>query len=91
MPSRAFVAVLPISRSILLSACGTPPTAEDRCCAPIDGQCLERGRYKYAAASFKEAQTAEAALDAELKAQEAKFDKRTPRPRAGCRREDRRR
>ena len=39
------------------------------------------GADKYAPASLKEAQTAEAALDAELKAQEGKFIKSYDRPR----------
>jgi len=80
MPSRAFVVILPML-ILLLSACGTPPTAEADAARQSMASAASAGADKYAAASFKEAQTAEAALDAELKAQEAKFIKSYDRSR----------
>ncbi len=90
MPLRAIVVVLPML-IFCLSACGAPPTAETDAARQSIASASSAGADKYAPASLKEAQTAEAALDAELKAQEGKFIKSyRPLPRAGCRREGRR-
>jgi len=58
--------------AVLVSACGTPPTTEvDAAKASVD-KAESSGAGQYASESLKAAQDARAALDAELKAQEAK-------------------
>ena len=80
MPTRAFVVVLPILM-FLLPGCGAPPTAEADAARQSMASASSAGADKYAAASLKEAQTAQAALDAELKVQEEKFIKSYDRAR----------
>ena len=80
MPIRAFVVVLPMLIS-LLAGCGPPPTAEADAARQSMASASSAGADKYAAASLKEAQAADAALDAELKAQEGKFIKSYDRAR----------
>ena len=80
MPIRAFVVGLPLL-IFVLAGCGAPPTAEADAARQSMASASGAGADKYAAASFKEAQTAEAALDAELKAQDAKFMKSYDRAR----------
>jgi hypothetical protein len=80
MPIRAFVVVLPML-IFLLAGCGAPPTAEADAARQSMASASSAGADKYAAASLKEAQVAEAALDAELKAQEGKFIKSYDRAR----------
>jgi hypothetical protein len=80
MPLRAFVAVL-LMLIFPLAGCGAPPTAEADAARQSMASASGAGADKYAAASFKEAQTAQAALDAELKAQEEKFIKSYDRAR----------
>jgi len=64
-----------------LAGCGAPPTAEADAARQAMASASSAGADKYAAASLKEAQTAQAALDAELKAQEGKFIKSYDRAR----------
>ena len=63
MPIRAFVVVLPML-IFLLTGCGAPPTAEADAARQSMASASSAGADKYAAASLKEAQTAQAALDA---------------------------
>ena len=74
MPIRAFVVVLPML-IFPLAGCGAPPTAEADAARQSMASASSAGADKYAANSLKEAQAAQAALDAELKAQEGKFIK----------------
>jgi TonB family protein len=80
MSIRAFVVVLPIL-TLLLTGCGAPPTAETDAARQSIASASSAGADKYAAASLQEAQTAQAALDAELKTQEGKFIKSYDRAR----------
>lgn len=74
MPIRAIVVVLPML-IFVLAGCGAPPTAEADAARQSIASASSAGAEKYAAESLKAAQTAQAALDAELKAQEGKFIK----------------
>lgn len=80
MPIRVLVLGLPLL-IFLLAGCGAPPTAEADAARQSMASASSAGADKYAAASFKEAQTAQAALDAELKVQEEKFMKSYDRAR----------
>src|SRR6186713_1297366 len=80
MPIRAFVVVLPMV-IFLLAGCSAPPTAEADAARQSMASASSAGADKYAAASLQEAQAAQAALDAELKAQEGKFIKSYDRAR----------
>jgi TonB family protein len=80
MAIRAFVVVLPML-IFILAGCGAPPTAEADAARQSMASASSEGAEKYAAASLKEAQTAQAALDAELNAQEGKFFKSYDRAR----------
>lgn len=80
MPIRAFVVALPIL-IFALAGCSAPPTAEADAARQSIASASSAGAEKYAAASLKEAQTAQAALDDELKAQEGKFIKSYDRAR----------
>ena len=80
MPNRPFVVVLPMLL-FLLPGCSSPPTAEADAARQSMAGASDAGAAKYAAASLKEAQTAQAALDAEMKTQEAKFIKSYDRAR----------
>jgi hypothetical protein len=80
MPIRAFVVVL-LMLIFPLAGCGAPPTAEADAARQSMASASSAGADKYAAASLKEAQAAQAALDAELKAQEGKFIKSYDRAR----------
>jgi TonB family protein len=80
MPIRAFVVVL-LMLIVPLAGCSAPPTAEVDSVRQSMASASSAGADKYAAASLKEAQTAQAALDAELKAQEGKFMKSYDRAR----------
>ena len=62
--------------AITATACGSPPTAEvDSAKAAVDKAATTDRAGQYAAESLKAAQDAQAALDLELKAQEAKWVK----------------
>lgn len=80
MPIRAFVVVLPML-TFVLAACGAPPTAEMEAARQSLASASSAGADKYAAESFKAAQAAQAALDAELKAQDEKWVKSYDRAR----------
>jgi protein TonB len=80
MPIRAFVVVL-VMLIFPIVGCSAPPTAEADAARQSMASASSAGADKYAAASLKEAQTAQAALDAELKAQEGKFMKSYDRAR----------
>ena len=80
MRLRALVVALPIL-IFVLPGCSTPPTAEADAARQSIANASSAGADKYAAASLKEAQTAQAALDAELKTQEGKFIKSYDRAR----------
>ena len=80
MSIRAFVVVL-LMLIFPLAGCSAPPTAEADAARQSMASASSAGADKYAAASLQEAQTAQAALDAELKAQEGKFMKSYDRAR----------
>ena len=80
MPIRAFVVVLPML-TFVLAACGAPPTAEMDAARQSMASASSAGADKYASESFKAAQAAQAALDAELKAQDEKWVKSYDRAR----------
>jgi TonB family protein len=80
MRIRAFVVVLPML-IVPLAGCGSPPTAEADAARQSITTASSAGADKYAAASLKEAQAAQSALDAELKAQDGKFIKSYDRAR----------
>ena len=80
MPIRAFVVVL-LLLIFPLAGCGTPPTAEADAARQAMASASSAGAEKYAAGSLKDAQAAQAALDAELKAQDGKFIKSYDRAR----------
>jgi protein TonB len=74
MPIRAFVVILPVL-VISVTACSSPPTAEVDAARQSIATASSAGADKYAAESLTQAQTAEAALDAELKTQDGKLIK----------------
>jgi protein TonB len=80
MPIRAFLVVLPMLIFPLVG-CGAPPTAEADAARQSLASASSAGADKYAAASLKDAQAAQAALDTELKAQEGKLLKSYDRAR----------
>jgi type IV secretory pathway VirB10-like protein len=80
MAIRAFVVVLPML-IFTLTGCSAPPTAEADAARESIASASSAGADKYAPASLQEAQTAQAALDAELKAQEGKYVKSYDRAR----------
>ena len=80
MPIRAIVVVLPML-IFPLAGCGAPPTAEADAARQSMASASSAGADKYAADSLKDAQAAQAALDAELKAQEEKLIKSYDRAR----------
>lgn len=80
MSIRMFVVVL-LMLIFPFAGCGAPPTAEADAARQSMASASSAGAEKYAAASLKEAQAAQAALDAELKAQEGKFIKSYDRAR----------
>ena len=80
MPIRAFVVVLPML-IVTLAACGAPPTAEMEAARKSMASASSAGAEKYASESFKQAQAAQTALDAELKAQDEKWVKSYDRAR----------
>jgi protein TonB len=80
MPIRAFVVVLPML-IVTLAGCSTPPTAEVEAARQSLASASSADAGKYAAESFKAAQAAQSALDAELKAQDEKLIKSYDRAR----------
>ena len=80
MPIRVFVVVL-LMLIFPLAGCGAPPTAEADAARQSLASASSAGADKYAAAALKDAQAAQAALDAELKTQEGKLIKSYDRAR----------
>jgi len=80
MPIRANVVVVLVLTSSL-AACSAPPTAEVEASRASLATATSAGAEKYAAESLKEAQAAQTALEAELKAQDAKMMKSYDRSR----------
>src|SRR5262245_1421174 len=74
MPLRTVVVMLPVLL-VTLTGCSSPPTAEVDAARQSMASASSANADKYAAESLTQAQAAEAALDAELKAQEGKFIK----------------
>lgn len=74
MPIRTLVVILP-ALIVTLSGCSQPPTDEVNAARQSIATASSASADKYAAESFNQAQAAEAALDAELKAQDGKFIK----------------
>jgi len=80
MPIPRFVVILPML-IVPLAGCSAPPTAEADAARQSLASASSAGADKYAAGSYKEAQAAQASLDAELKAQDGKFIKSYDRAR----------
>ena len=81
MPVTVRFGVVTLGLALAISGCAAPPNAEvDAARAAVDKAAAERAG-QYASASFKAAQDAQAALDAELKAQEGKLIKSYDRAR----------
>jgi protein TonB len=80
MPIRANVVVLLLFTSSL-AACSAPPTAEVDVARAALASATNAGADKYASESLKDAQAAQTALEAELKAQDAKLMKSYDRTR----------
>jgi hypothetical protein len=73
MRSRLGGWVLALGLAISLAGCGSPPTAAIDAAKAALNKATAAGAERYAAASFKAAQEAEADLEAELKAQDEHF------------------
>ena len=67
--------------ALTAAACSSPPTAEIDAARSSRASATTAGAEKYAPAAFKEAQVAETALEAELKAQDEKWVKSYDRAR----------
>jgi len=74
MSIRPFVLLIPALITVS-AACSAPPTAEADAARQSIAAASSAGAEKYAADSFREAQAAQSALEAEMKAQEGKFIK----------------
>ena len=72
---RSGVLALVLGLAVMTVACGAPPTADIDAAKAAVTAAATAGAGDYAAASLKAAEDAQAALDAELKAQEAKWFK----------------
>jgi hypothetical protein len=75
MRARSGIAVLVLGLAISVVGCGAPPTADIDAAKSAIAAAGTAGAGDYAAASLKSAEDAQAALDAELKAQEGKWFK----------------
>ena len=81
MPVSVRFGVVTLGLALAVAACGAPPTAEVNAAnAAVDKAAAERAA-QYAGESFKAAQEAQTALEAELKAQEGKLIKSYDRAR----------
>ena len=81
MPVIVRFRAIALGLAITVTGCASPPNADvDAAKAAVDRAATDRAG-QYAAGSLKAAQDAQAALDAELKAQEGKWLKSTTRPR----------
>ena len=74
MSIRTFVVLFPVLISVTVG-CSAPPTAEADAAHQSIAAAASADAEKYAPDSFKQAQDAKSALDAEMKAQEGKFIK----------------
>jgi TonB family protein len=75
MRSRLAIVVLTVGLAVMTVGCGTPPTADIDAAKAAVAAAASSGAGQYAAESLKAAEEAQAALDAELKAQEANWFK----------------
>jgi len=75
MSVRFGLAVLVLGLAIATAGCGAPPTADVDAAKAALSNAVTAGARDYAAASLKAAEDAQAALDAELQAQEGKWFK----------------
>jgi hypothetical protein len=75
MRARTGVLAIVLGLAVMTVACGAPPTADIDAAKVAVTAAATAGAGDYAAASLKAAEDAQAALDAELKAQEAKWFK----------------
>jgi hypothetical protein len=75
MRVRAGLMMLVLGLAVTLVACATPPTADLEAAKTAISGAETAGAAEYAADSLKAAQDAQAALDAEIKAQEGKWFK----------------
>jgi len=75
MRARFGILVMVLGLAVTVVGCGTPPTAEIDAAKAAITAAGTAGAGDYAAASLKAAEDAQAALDAELKAQEANWFK----------------
>jgi hypothetical protein len=73
MRARIAVLALVLGLAVMTVACGAPPTADINAAKAAITAATTAGAGDYAAASLKTAEDAQAALDAELKAQEGKW------------------
>jgi TonB family protein len=80
MPIRLNV-VAPLMLTVAVAACSSPPTAEMDAARASLATATSAGADKYASESLKAAEAAQAALDAELKTQEANWVKSYDRAR----------
>jgi len=75
MRVRAGIAILVLGLAVTMVGCGAPPTADIDAAKAAIASAATAGASDYAAPSLKAAEDAQAALDAELKAQEGKWFK----------------
>ena len=75
MRSRLGIVVLVMGVAIMAVGCGAPPTADIDAAKTAIANAASTGASQYAAESLKAAEEAQAALDTELKAQEANWFK----------------
>jgi hypothetical protein len=73
MRQKWFVAMLLVGFGVVAAGCASPPQADIDSAKAALQQATSAGASEYAADSLKAAQDADAALDAELKAQQDKF------------------
>jgi TonB family protein len=75
MRIRSRIVIFVLGLAVMSVGCGAPPTADIDAAKTALTNATTAGARDYAAASFKAAEDAQAALDAELKAQEARWFK----------------
>ncbi len=75
MRARSGIVILVLGLAVMAGGCGAPPTADIDAAKTAITSATAAGAGQYSAASLKAAEDAQAALDAELKAQEGKWFK----------------
>jgi protein TonB len=75
MRARLGIVILVLGLAVMAIGCGAPPTADIDAAKTAVANAASAGGSQYAAESLKAAEEAQAALDAELKAQEGKWFK----------------